>query len=121
MSYAEATQRARHDLGKYICFEARWLPDHADAAALRQALAQDLLKTRAGPSGTTDAITLWAQLKPTLPPAEIGEIDGWMQQLDQAARHLDTLDTPALWQTAALARKVAEALRALALRFRESP
>lgn len=118
MSIAEAAARARHDLGKYICFSARWLPEDAPAEELRQALRDDLLLTRKGPSGSTGAVALWAELRPPLVEAGVGEIDTRMDQLAALAARLDTLGPAELTEAAALARSVAEALRDLHVRTR---
>lgn len=68
--------RVRHDLGKYVAMQVRGLGDPAAAsdAALRQALTDDLLGTRRGPAGVSDACAIWAELRPEL----VGEraVDG---------------------------------------------
>lgn len=84
--------RLRHDLGKYVSLQVRWLGEGADPGALRQALAADLLETRRGPQEVTDAPTLWAQLRPALAgeaPLEGGVIvdlsaDADFRRLDEA-------------------------------------
>ena len=48
---AEQLGRLKHDLGKYICFRQRWLPEDAPTDERREALVADLLQTRSGPSG----------------------------------------------------------------------
>ena len=43
----ESTIRAiRHDLGKYICFEQRFIVSEGDSEELRRALVSDLYRTR---------------------------------------------------------------------------
>ena len=118
MSIAEAAARARHDLGKYICFSARWLPDGAPVEELREALRDDLLRTRKGPTGVTGAVALWAELRTPLIPAGIEAIDARMGRVAALAASLDTLDAPALAEAAALARAVADELRDLHARTR---
>ncbi|TNE84436.1 MAG: hypothetical protein EP330_29935 [Deltaproteobacteria bacterium] len=52
--------RIKHDLGKYVAFQVRWLDDDADDEELREALTADLLATRRGPEGQVDVLTVWA-------------------------------------------------------------
>jgi len=56
---AALTARLKHDLGKYIAFAARWLPEHASAKDQLEALTADLLHTRRGPDGIQDATSVW--------------------------------------------------------------
>lgn len=56
----ELTARLKHDLGRYVALQCRWLDDHADADALRAALIDDLTATRRGPDGTQTAVQVWA-------------------------------------------------------------
>jgi hypothetical protein len=58
----------RHDLGKYVCFQARGLPaeSEADRARLREALCADLLATKRSQEVTQDAVALWGELAPAL-------------------------------------------------------
>ncbi|MCO4743199.1 MAG: hypothetical protein KC912_00320 [Proteobacteria bacterium] len=51
--------RIKHDLGKYVAFQARWLPDDPADDELREALVADLLSTRRGPDGSMDALQVW--------------------------------------------------------------
>lgn len=116
MSLHEAAERARHDLGKYVCLQTRWLEEGAPDAELREALAADLLRTRRGPEGEETAAQLWARLRVPLAGAEIDEIDALMAALAARAARLDALDSADLRETAALSRRVAEALRDLCRR-----
>ena len=59
--------RLKHDLGKYIAFQVRYLPPGASASERREALAADLLGTRRGPEGVRDAPSVWAEFRATLP------------------------------------------------------
>lgn len=54
----------RHDLGKYVTLQVRW--SGGDPEALHDALAADLLSTRRGPSGSSDAVQIWEELAPEL-------------------------------------------------------
>ncbi|HHO52899.1 MAG TPA: hypothetical protein ENK18_19000 [Deltaproteobacteria bacterium] len=62
--------RLRHDLGKYVSLQVRWLGASPPPEALRQAMMADLLETHRGPGGGIDAPTVWAGLRPAL----VGEV-----------------------------------------------
>lgn len=62
----EHIERSRHDLGKYISFQARNLPDPPSDQELREALVADLRETRRSGANLTDAETLWGTLRPSL-------------------------------------------------------
>lgn len=55
--------RVRHDLGRYVVFQQRWVAEGAGESERREALIADLLGTRRGPEGTVDAAALWAELR----------------------------------------------------------
>ena len=63
---AELTGRAKHDLGKYIAFECRWLPDDCSEDDLLIALQSDILRTASGPSVVKSAFEIWNELRPSL-------------------------------------------------------
>ena len=81
--------RLKHDLGKYVSFQARWLPDSASVEMVAEAVRADLLSTRRGPAGEQDALEVWQGFRPVL----VGEqhIDGQLVDLSDAPafRHLD--------------------------------
>lgn len=52
---AGVCERLRHDLGRYIAMQSRFVAPGDDAATRRTALCDDLLATRRGPSITLDA------------------------------------------------------------------
>jgi len=56
---AAHARRLKHDLGKYIAFRTRWLAGDAPHEEREQALRADLLATRRGPSGVSDAQDVW--------------------------------------------------------------
>jgi len=58
--------RLKHDLGKYVSLQARWLAPDATVAERREALATDVLQTRRGPDGTTTAHQVWAPFRAVL-------------------------------------------------------
>jgi hypothetical protein len=71
----------RHDLGKYVSLQVRW--SDGDPAMLREALTADLLETRRGPSGTSDAAEIWDGLVPELrgerplSSGDVVDLRGW--------------------------------------------
>lgn len=119
---AERVADLRHDLGKYICFETRFLGPDATDEALRAALRADLLATRRRGAEVETAAALWARLR----PAELhGDPD--VVAIDDAIRALAVLDLRAeapaldragLDRAAALARQIADATRRLDARAR---
>lgn len=58
--------RLKHDLGKYIALQQRWLPAEASRSDRLDALRSDLLHTRRGPDGSVDAHTVWTEFAPGL-------------------------------------------------------
>lgn len=121
---SEPLARLRHDLGRYVSLQVRWLGDDPDPDALREALAADLLQTRRGPSGAVDALAVWGELRPAL--AELaGDPDFARIEVGMAgvARAIDglragDLDRDGVRRGAAAAAEVADACRALWARAR---
>jgi hypothetical protein len=117
MSREEILARARHDLGKYVHFEARWLAESASEADLREALAADLLRTRRGPGGTQSAATTWAELRAGLvaeaPDVALEGVDAGVRELAEAAARLESMELAELRELAERARQVADAVRGL--------
>jgi len=70
----EHTSRLKHDLGKYIALQQRWLGPDAPEAEREIALRADLLETRRGPSGSVDAATVWQGFRPWF--VGDGQVDG---------------------------------------------
>ncbi len=118
MSAIEAAAKAKHDLGKYIAFQARWIEPGAPVHDLREALRDDLVRTRRGPDGVVGAAALWAGLRGPLVALGIDAIDAQMGVLAARADALESLDEAALLDTARIAREVADALRVLHARAR---
>lgn len=116
-----ALARARHDLGKYVCFETRWLGDDADEASLRSALQADLLHTRRSPSGDFDVAAVWADVRTDIIAGaaadgagpDLAAIDARVAALAALALRLDALSLAELRNVALAARSLAEAVRAL--------
>ncbi|MBW1879888.1 MAG: hypothetical protein JRI25_15545 [Deltaproteobacteria bacterium] len=132
---AEYLARVKHDLGKYICFQVRWLAPDASVQERRAALVADLTATRRGPGGSRDAASLWAALRPAL----VGEAslpggatvdlssDPLVQMIDEAiaviaevvpALGVDPVDEAAVGRAERAARKVSEACQDLVRRYR---
>jgi hypothetical protein len=103
----EQLEDLRHDLGKYIRFETRFLPPDADAAALRAALRADLLQTRRRGDEIESAWALWRRLRPSLLDGDPGvtALDREVAALEEAS-----LDGPPAALAAAAARAEAVAL-----------
>lgn len=109
----ETMAALRHDLGKYVCFEARWLGEDAGAEALRDALRADLLRTRRGPTGEEPAAAIWARLRPGTPAGpDRDEVEARVAALAGRAGRLAEADEAELRETARLARELAERIRA---------
>jgi len=107
----------RHDLGKYVCFEARFLPPDPDPAALRAALRADLLQTRRRGDEVESAWALWRRLRPAMLDGDPGvtALDRELEALEAAS--LDG-SPAALAVVAARAREVARGCRTLHARAR---
>ena len=58
--------RIKHDLGKYIALQQRWVGEQASVCDRRAAAQADLLSTRRGPNGRQDAATVWAGFEAAL-------------------------------------------------------
>ena len=123
-SLLEAAERAKHDLGKYIAFQARWLPESAGRQDWQDGLVSDLLQTRRGPAGTVDAVTLWKRLRPGLGELEgdpdLLEVDDAMKTIDRSLDDLraDRLSVEALQALGGTAKRVAHHLSVLHKRLR---
>jgi hypothetical protein len=112
----EAALSVRHDLGKYVCFEARWLDETASAAELRAALQADLGHTRRGPAGDEDCTAVWARLRPDVAGLGVEDIDALVAELGRALPRLPEMDLDGLRQVAGVARSLSELCRHLAAR-----
>lgn len=119
----EAAQDARHDLGKYICMNQRWLGESCAPAERLEALQADLLRTQSGPSGAVDAFTLWARLRPRLEGAgsEIEEVDLAISRLASRRESVEegTADEATLAGCSADCKTIADALKRLTRRLQK--
>lgn len=75
----------RHDLGKYIAFETRFLGPEAAEAELRAALRADLYATRRSASGVEGADRIWTRLRPEAlrDDPDVSAVDALMGQLKE--------------------------------------
>ena len=55
----------RHDIGRYICFELRFVEDRSNVAELRRALRSDVLCTRKNGEQVESCLELWLRLRPS--------------------------------------------------------
>ncbi len=62
----EHLRSLRHDLGKYVAFQLRWLPEQPSDDELREALLADLARTRSAGERVESAPALWARLRAPL-------------------------------------------------------
>ena len=102
----------RHDLGKYITFEVRFLGPDPDTESLRAALRADILQTAKRGEQISSAWEVWAGLRPAAlaEDPDVARIEAALAGL----RHVDLAgDQDTLQQAADLARQVAEGTRSL--------
>jgi len=107
----------RHDLGKYVCFETRFVGVEAPEPTLREALQADLERTRcrrlaSGEALTETAWALWTRLRPELlhEDPDVLEIDGLLHRLEAADL---AAGLPELRKTAEIALAVSDLTRRL--------
>lgn len=110
----DAVDDLHHDLGKAIVFLTRaTAPD--DPAALREALTDDILRTRRSGAAVEPAAAIWARRR----PAALAD-DPDVRAIDAAFARLARIDLAAadadLPAAAAAARAVADACRRLKAR-----
>jgi hypothetical protein len=123
----------RHDLGKYVCFQQRWLSPNPSTDELRDALDADLRRTRSRGDHREGAVELWARLRPELVGAralpsgalvdlsdeeELGEIDGAIALIARLLPHLGQATRDELLEAGAAAREVSFATKRLLQRVR---
>jgi hypothetical protein len=108
----------RHDLGKYIQFEQRFLEEPVGESALRRALCADLLATRRGAQGSEAAWQVWERQRPAALDGDpdVARIDACMVQL-LAFDPASSLDV--LHEMAGVSRVVAASTRDLLQRARD--
>lgn len=94
----ELTARAKHDLGKYIAFESRWLPDDCSDNELLMALQSDILRTASSPSGVKSAFDIWrglySKLISALGSESVESVQELMAELEQFLPLLGSSSAP---------------------------
>lgn len=127
--------RLRHDLGKYVSMQVRWLGEGASPEALRDAVMADLLTTRRGPRGVQTALAVWAEFRPALlgeqelvegvhvdlsEDSDVRQLVHHMAIIAEVSAGLQTglADGGTIGRGAEAARNVAEACRSLGRRVR---
>ncbi|MBN1335926.1 MAG: hypothetical protein JXB39_08205 [Deltaproteobacteria bacterium] len=123
-SLVEAVARVRHDLGKYVAMELRWLPPDPDPEAVRAALRADVGATRRQGDRLESAPALWDRLRPSLAgladDPDVAAVDAAMEGLRALLPDLDHAPADRLAKGAAAAMEVAHALKRLDQRVREA-
>ena len=132
---AEHVVRLNHDLGKYVCFQVRWLGEDPEPSALRGAVEADLLCTRRGPDGSRSAASVWQDFRPALfgeamlpsgirvdlsRDPDVAQLEDGMRIIAavSAALGADEGGDDVVQRGAEAARRVSEACRSLARRVR---
>ena len=110
---AEALAEARHDLGKYIALQTRWLPEDPATEELRAALIADLRRTRSGGGREEDTAAIWSRLRPRLSDFPLEALEQLMAIVTNALPRLESLEREELLAVAAAARQVGPALKRL--------
>lgn len=126
--------RAKHDLGKYMAMDLRWLPPDTTAHDLRQALRADLCRTRTGVH-TETAVQIWARFRRQLvgeasqhgsaPVQLLGDvdfitIDQAMARIAEGIPRIDHLPMAELLELKTQALAAAEGLHRLHRRVRKA-
>jgi len=120
----DALERLRHDLGKAIVLQVTWLGADPEPAALRDALAADLLATRRSPGGIASAVEVYAALRPALAAydgdPDRAALEAAMVEVGEVAAALKagSATDADLVRGVRAARAVAEACKALHRRHR---
>lgn len=133
-SVAEHAALCKHDLGKYVALQTRWTAPDAPLDERRAAVLADLSQTRRGPDGNSDAVAVWAQLRPMLfgeaalldgstvdlrDDADVAAIDAAMCEIALLIPGLSVADEREVARAIGCATAVAEACQRLYRRARE--
>ncbi len=109
--------RIRHDIGKYVTLQQRFLADDPSAEDLREALIADLGATRRGPAGAQSIAEVWSGLADERDAVGsdpvLVRLDGLIAELTTCLPALPHAGPNELRRVASLAREVAAACRAL--------
>ena len=123
MSLLDAAKAARHDLGKYVCFEQRWLPEGASDEELLEALRADVLETRRSRQGVETAPQIWARLRgPLADLPQAARVDASVDLLEQGLEGLrqGSLERARLEELASAARDISDTLKQLVSSLKEA-
>ncbi len=113
MRSREAANQVRHDLGKYVHLEARWLGEDSSEVDVREALVTDLRRTRRGPSGDESCVDLWARLRPAVADFDTTEVDDLVAHIGAQLSRLDAMPLAELRALATVTHRLGEACRRL--------
>lgn len=113
--HLEVLEDLHHDLGKYICFESRFVEENATDSDLRTALCTDIFETRRGSDGVLTAWQVWERLRPPSleDREEIRTIDRALVRLSELNLKDDSAPRSALLEARALCQAVAASTRSL--------
>jgi len=130
----EYVERLRHDLGKYIAFQLRWLPAQPSTEELRLALVADLAQTHRSAAQVESGPQIWRRSRPALvgeaplpggaladlsADPDLRAIDEAMAVIGELIPQLEHAGLRQLQAGAIAARAVASALSRLRGRLRE--
>lgn len=122
----------KHDLGKYITFQTRWLGADPTGPELVQAVLADVLSTRRGPNGSESAMAIWKRYRAALlgdhsadgrtanlgSDRAVGVIDDRIKKLEGLMPMVRDGDVGAAGEAALHARVISAACRDLLTRVR---
>jgi hypothetical protein len=124
----EVLAQLKHDLGKYIAFQSRWLVEDEPLEGLRSAVVADLCETQRGPAGARSAVEIWRNQRGPLEALwlkRFGEAEPeWLalvsalEGIERTLPLLLTADADALWAARQEALLVSDLISAMHRRVR---
>ncbi len=113
--HLDALEDLNHDLGKYICFESRFVDDTAPDAELRSALCTDVFETHRASDGVLSAWQVWQRLRPAalMEREEVRAIERALSRLGELQLRENRGSREELVEARALCREVAANTRSL--------
>ena len=119
----DLTAQLKHDLGKYVAFQSRWLDPASDIDELRAALIADLVETHRGPNGTRSSVEIWREQRATLEPVLVAvlgaqdavwlEVVAGMARVERLVSELSSADLGRLIQARDVALSLSDAIARL--------